>query len=354
MHGGIAQGIAQALYEEAVYDDDGNLVTGTLVDYLVPAAADLPSFDTDRTETPSTTNPLGVKGVGEAGTIASTPAVVNAVVDALRQLGVERRPDAVHPGARLAGHPGAGVGRRRPCRRGHRRLRRRQHRDHRRRCGSDPGRSSTTCAPRSVDEAVAALRRARRGRQGDRRRAVACCRCCGCGWPTPSVLVDVGRVDELRGVREDGDALVIGAMTTHHEVLHDPLVARARRLLAEATATVADPAVRHRGTFGGVAGARRPGRRPAGGRRCAGRRRDRGGPRRPPDRRRRRTSSSTTCRPRSRRTSCWSRSGCPSSGRAGATGYEKFHRVAQSWAIVGVAAAVRRDERHHRRGQGRR
>jgi carbon-monoxide dehydrogenase large subunit len=89
VHGGLAQGIAQALYEEAVYDADGNLVTGSLVDYLVPAAPDLPSFTTDRTETPSTTNPLGVKGVGEAGTIASTPAVVNAIVDALRPFGVD-------------------------------------------------------------------------------------------------------------------------------------------------------------------------------------------------------------------------------------------------------------------------
>jgi carbon-monoxide dehydrogenase large subunit len=88
VHGGIAQGIGQALYEEAVYDSDGNLVTGTLVDYLVPAAPDLPEFVTDRTETPATSNPLGVKGVGEAGTIASTPAVVAAVVDAVRQFGV--------------------------------------------------------------------------------------------------------------------------------------------------------------------------------------------------------------------------------------------------------------------------
>jgi carbon-monoxide dehydrogenase large subunit len=88
VHGGIAQGIAQALYEEAVYDEDGNLLTTTLADYLVPSAADLPHFVTDRTETPATTNPLGVKGVGEAGTIASTPAVVNAIVDALRHLGV--------------------------------------------------------------------------------------------------------------------------------------------------------------------------------------------------------------------------------------------------------------------------
>ncbi len=88
VHGGIAQGVAQALYEEAAYDADGNLLTTTLADYLVPSAADLPTFVTDRTQTPATTNPMGVKGVGEAGTIASTPAVVNAVVDALRPLGV--------------------------------------------------------------------------------------------------------------------------------------------------------------------------------------------------------------------------------------------------------------------------
>jgi aerobic carbon-monoxide dehydrogenase large subunit len=88
LHGGIAQGIAQALYEEAAYDADGNLLTTTLADYLIPSAADLPTFVLDRTQTPATSNPLGVKGVGEAGTIASTPAVVNAVIDALRPLGV--------------------------------------------------------------------------------------------------------------------------------------------------------------------------------------------------------------------------------------------------------------------------
>ncbi|MBC7633431.1 xanthine dehydrogenase family protein molybdopterin-binding subunit [Aeromicrobium sp.] len=88
VHGGLVQGIAQALFEEAVHDDAGTLVTGSFVDYLVPSAADMPSFTTDRTETPSTTNALGVKGVGEAGTIASTPAIVNGVIDALRHLGV--------------------------------------------------------------------------------------------------------------------------------------------------------------------------------------------------------------------------------------------------------------------------
>jgi aerobic carbon-monoxide dehydrogenase large subunit len=97
VHGGLAQGIAQALYEEAVHDADGNLVTGSLVDYYVPSAADLPHFVTDRTETPATTNPLGVKGVGEAGTIASTPAVMNAVIDAVRHLGVDDVPMPASP-----------------------------------------------------------------------------------------------------------------------------------------------------------------------------------------------------------------------------------------------------------------
>jgi carbon-monoxide dehydrogenase large subunit len=92
VHGGLAQGIGQALYEEAAYDANGTLITATLADYLVPSAADLPSFVTGRTTTPSTTNPLGTKGVGEAGTIASTPAVVNAIVDALRPLGVRDVP----------------------------------------------------------------------------------------------------------------------------------------------------------------------------------------------------------------------------------------------------------------------
>jgi carbon-monoxide dehydrogenase large subunit len=76
------------LFEKAVHDESGTLTTATLADYLVPSAADLPSFTTDRTVTRATSNPLGVKGVGEAGTIASTPAVVNAVLDAVRHLGV--------------------------------------------------------------------------------------------------------------------------------------------------------------------------------------------------------------------------------------------------------------------------
>ncbi|MGH8918655.1 MAG: xanthine dehydrogenase family protein molybdopterin-binding subunit, partial [Actinomycetes bacterium] len=88
LHGGIVQGAAQALFEEAVYDDDGNLLTATLMDYMVPSATEFPNFTLDHTVTPSPSNPMGVKGVGEAGTIAAAPAVINAVVDALKPLGI--------------------------------------------------------------------------------------------------------------------------------------------------------------------------------------------------------------------------------------------------------------------------
>jgi aerobic carbon-monoxide dehydrogenase large subunit len=87
-HGGIAQGVAQALLEEMIYDADGNPLTGTLADYAAITAAELPSFELVQSETPTDINPLGVKGIGEAGTIGATPAVQNAVVDAVSHLGV--------------------------------------------------------------------------------------------------------------------------------------------------------------------------------------------------------------------------------------------------------------------------
>jgi carbon-monoxide dehydrogenase large subunit len=89
VHGGLAQGIGQALMEEAVYSDDGQLITGTFMDYTMPRAEHFPHFELSRTVTPTPVNPMGAKGVGEAGTIGSTPAVVNAVVDALQPFGVE-------------------------------------------------------------------------------------------------------------------------------------------------------------------------------------------------------------------------------------------------------------------------
>jgi carbon-monoxide dehydrogenase large subunit len=88
VHGGIAQGVAQALWEGAVYDDNGQLQTSSLLDYGLPKAEFFPTFELDRTETRTDVNPLGVKGAGETGTIASTPAIVNAVIDALTPLGV--------------------------------------------------------------------------------------------------------------------------------------------------------------------------------------------------------------------------------------------------------------------------
>jgi carbon-monoxide dehydrogenase large subunit len=88
-HGGIAQGIGQALWEHVRYDEDANPVTASLMDYLMPSAAEFPSFEVSNTETPSPRNPLGAKGIGESGTIGSTPAVHNAVCDALVHLGVE-------------------------------------------------------------------------------------------------------------------------------------------------------------------------------------------------------------------------------------------------------------------------
>ena len=88
VHGGVAQGIAEALYEEAIYDESGNLTSSSMTQYLVPTAREIPTMVLDHTVTPSTTNPLGVKGIGEAGTIASPPAVINAIIDAVSYLGV--------------------------------------------------------------------------------------------------------------------------------------------------------------------------------------------------------------------------------------------------------------------------
>jgi carbon-monoxide dehydrogenase large subunit len=127
IHGGVVHAIGQALYEQVVYDSEGQLVTGTFVDYTLPTAAEVPKFETDRTETPSPVNSLGVKGVGEAGTIGATPAVTAAVLDALSPFGVDwidmpltprRVWDAIHgagpppteQGREVSEHGGGGAG----------------------------------------------------------------------------------------------------------------------------------------------------------------------------------------------------------------------------------------------------
>jgi carbon-monoxide dehydrogenase medium subunit len=158
----------------------------------------------------------------------------------------------------------------------------------------------------------------------------------------PSVLVDVGRIPELQGVRDDGDAIVIGAMTTHHAVMHDELVRQHAPLIAQATATVADPQVRHRGTFGGALshadpagdlgavalalGAEFVASGPGGERRIA-------------------AADffvdylTTALSPDEILTAIR----VPKLGAGWSSHYEKFNRVAQAWSIVGVAALVRRD-----------
>jgi aerobic carbon-monoxide dehydrogenase large subunit len=112
--GGIAQGVAQALYEEVRYDEDGNCLNGNLASYTMPSAADLPAFETERTQTPTPLNPLGAKGIGESGTIGATPAVQNAVVDAVAHLGVTHidmplSPERVWRALRAAKRHGVGL-----------------------------------------------------------------------------------------------------------------------------------------------------------------------------------------------------------------------------------------------------
>jgi carbon-monoxide dehydrogenase large subunit len=97
IHGGVAQGVAQALYEEFVYDADGNPLTTSLVDYVIPTIGEIPQVETVLMETPTPLNPLGAKGIGESGTIGSTPAVQNAVIDAVSHLGVRHIDMPLHP-----------------------------------------------------------------------------------------------------------------------------------------------------------------------------------------------------------------------------------------------------------------
>ena len=97
IQGGIVQSIGQALYEEVVYDEQGQLVSGTFMDYALPKASMIPWLELDRTETPTNVNPMGVKGVGEAGTIGATPAIVAAIVDALAPYGVRHLDMPIKP-----------------------------------------------------------------------------------------------------------------------------------------------------------------------------------------------------------------------------------------------------------------
>ncbi len=189
VHGGVIQSIAQALFEETVYSEDGQIRTPTLVEYLIPSAADLPKIVSDRIVTPTPTNPLGAKGIGEAGTIAATPAVVNAVVDAVSGLGIHASGDAAAAGSSLAGHPG---------RQG--------------RCGVIPV-ACEYVRPASLEEALAAVASGGKPMSGGQslipmmrlRLAV------------PETIVDLAGLG-LDGISVEGDTIVIGAMTRHRDV----------------------------------------------------------------------------------------------------------------------------------------
>ena len=223
VHGGIAQGVAQALYEEAIYDDEGNLSTGSMLNYLVPSAAELPNFELERTESPSPTNPMGVKGVGETGTIASTAAVMNAVVDALSPYGVTDVDDARQARDGLARDPG-------------------------RRCEVIPAKFDYEVAE-SVDHAIELLGSGKDAKLlagGHSLLPLMRLR-----LARPELLVDIGRISDLSYVTEDGDAIAIGALTRYRDLEQSELLRAECPIVAETAGLVGDPQVRHRGTIGG-------------------------------------------------------------------------------------------------------
>ena len=225
LHGGIAQGVGQALWEGAVYGDDGQLLTGSILDYALPRASWLPAFELDETVTPSPVNPLGVKGVGEAGTIASTAAVSNAVIDALSPMGILHL-DMPYTAQKVWGAIQAREGR----------------------PGMIPAAFGYTRAG-SVDEALRILASnagAKVIAGGQSLLPLMKLR-----LAAPDTLVDIGQLGELRGVEklEDG-RLAVGALTTYAELMDSP--ATHYGVLRDALPTIGDVQVRNRGTVGGA------------------------------------------------------------------------------------------------------
>ena len=237
VHGGVVQGVGQALWEEAVYADNGQLLTGSLADYAIPRADVLPEIEVLSTVTPSPHHPLGVKGIGEAGTIASTVTVYNAVMDALQPFGVGSLQMPLTP-ERVWRAIGA---------------RRQEGRLIRLRVATA---RHAMYAPnfdyyraRSVADAhqlLAAHPGAKLLAGGHSLMPLLKLR-----LAAPSALIDIGRIPELRGISRQGDVIRIGALTTHAELAASADLRRAAPALADAAAMVGDPAVRNRGTIGG-------------------------------------------------------------------------------------------------------
>ena len=203
VHGGIVQSIGQAMYEEVVYDEQGQLVTGTLMDYAVPRASHIPDFELDRTETPSPVNPLGVKGVGEAGTIGATPAIVGAIVDALAPFGVKHLDMPVKPEnvwRIINGHQTLGS----------------QINTDQKRSNMIPAQFDYQ-APATLEEAVSLLASDPDGAKilaGGHSLIPAM----KLRLAQPQLLVDIARIKSLAYIREEGDQILIGATTTHYQL----------------------------------------------------------------------------------------------------------------------------------------
>ena len=227
VHGGIAQGVGQALLEGAVYDKDGQLVTGSMMDYTMPRAHDLPSFHVGLTETKSPSNPLGIKGCGEAGAIAAPAAVINAITDAIgtENLAMPATANAVWTALQGAKPRQAAVIRRERC----------------------------TISPSIV--------RPRSARRPACWRAIRKPSCLAGGHSlipvmkqrlaSPSALIDLSLVEGMSGVEQKGRSIVIGAMTRHADVANSPVLQQALPGLAAVPASIGDPQVRNRGTIGG-------------------------------------------------------------------------------------------------------
>ena len=304
--------MAQALFEEAVYDSDGLLKNPTLADYLVPSAAEFPSFKMDFTVTPSPTNELGVKGVGRGRDHRVGPGRHQRHRRRLDPQGRHRH--------RHAGHPRTGVGRgprRETSDSGCVRLRAGPARPRRRsRCSASTA-TTPSCWPAGI----------------------RCCPLMKLRLASPSVLIDIGRISDLSYIRDAGDHVAIGALTRHHDVEFSDLLKEQAPLVAWAVGHVGDPRC---GTSERSAARPPTATRHPTCRRCCWPRGRRWWPRVPTARGRSRptTSSPASSRPRSSRPRCSPRSGYPRRPAAG-YGFEKFTRRAQDWAIVGVAVQAR-------------
>ena len=222
IHGGIAQGVAQALCEEAVHDEDGNLVTGSMVNYLMPSAAELPSYE------------LGADGHSEPDESARRQGRGGDGHDRLdRGRDERRRRRARPPRHHRPGHA----------------------RDSRASLAGTRGGEDMIPAPfdyevaESVEHAVELL-----GSREDAKLLAgghSLIPLLRLRFARPALLVDLGRIDELRYVRDAGDTLAIGGLTRHHDLQHDPLVQEHAPVLSYTAGLIGDPQVRHRGTIGG-------------------------------------------------------------------------------------------------------